>query len=69
MKTVVNETIKKEVSNSALTMTMDDFIGYIGAGKHTANKIVEQAKAKIYIGRRVLINMEKVKDYLNDISE
>lgn len=50
-------------------MTMDNFIGFIGAGRHTANKIAEQAEAKIYIGRRVLINMDRVRNYLNSISE
>jgi polyribonucleotide nucleotidyltransferase len=61
----------KRVKNNeeTITMTMDNFIEFIGAGRHTANKIAEQAEAKIYIGRRVLINMDKVRNYLNSISE
>ena len=50
-------------------MTMEEFMNYVGAGRHTATKIVEQAEAKIYIGRRVLVNVEKVKTYLDSISE
>jgi hypothetical protein len=37
--------------------------------RHTANKIAEQAEVKIYIGRRVLNNVDRVEQYLNDISE
>ena len=52
-----------------MTMTIESFIAHIGAGRHTAMQVAEQAEAKIYIGRRVLINVEKVKKYLDDISE
>lgn len=65
----MNCTKKMKNSEETITMTMDNFIGFIGAGRHTANKIAEQAEAKIYIGRRVLINMDRVRNYLNSISE
>ena len=65
----MNGTAKRESVEQPLTMTMEDFIGYIGAGRHTATKIAEQAEAKIYIGRRVLVNVEKAKVYLDSISE
>lgn len=60
---------EKNTTEGTITMTMDNFITFIGAGRHTANKIAEQAEAKIYIGRRVLINIDKVRTYLNSISE
>lgn len=65
----MNKTKEKNVAEGTITMTMEKFIEMIGAGRYTANKIAEQAEAKIYIGKRVLINAEKVKAYLNDISE
>lgn len=65
----MNCTKKVKNNEETITMTMDNFITFIGAGRHTANKIAEQAEAKIYIGRRVLINMERVRSYLNSISE
>lgn len=68
----MNKTTKREVDvalESRPVMPMDMFIDYIGTGRHTANKIAEQAEAKIYIGRRVLINMSKVSQYLETISE
>lgn len=66
---VMNVTTKRTGVEQPLTMTMEEFMNYVGAGRHTATKIVEQAEAKIYIGRRVLINVEKVKTYLDSISE
>lgn len=68
----MNKTGKREVDltlESRSVMPMDMFIDYIGTGRYTANKIAEQAEAKIYIGRRVLINMTKVSQYLEAISE
>jgi len=65
----MNNTSKKGINEKQITMTADDFIELIGAGRHTANRIAEQAEAKIYIGRRVLININKVRQYLDGISE
>lgn len=68
----MNKTTKREISEmveARPVMPMDMFIEYMGTGRHTANKIAEQAEAKIYIGRRLLINMPKVKKYLMEISE
>ena len=62
-------TTNRGTEEQPLTMTMEDFIAYVGAGRYTATKIVEQAEAKIYIGRRVLVNIEKAKTYLDSISE
>jgi hypothetical protein len=68
----LNKTLRRNTNNTPderQVMPMDMFIDYIGTGRHTANKIAEQAEAKIYIGRRVLINMSKVSQYLETISE
>lgn len=52
-----------------ICMTFPNYMKYMGIGRQTANKIVAEAEAKIYIGGRVLVNMEKVKKYLDSISE
>lgn len=39
------------------------------SGRKTATEIGMAAGARIKVGRRVLWNMEKIKKYLNDISE
>lgn len=65
----MKSTSKRTDSKEPITMTMDEFIASIGAGRHTANRIAEEAEAKIYIGRRILINVDKVRRYLNKISE
>jgi hypothetical protein len=68
----MNKTSKREnISNidARLVMPMDMFVEYMGTGRYTANKIAEQAEAKIYIGKRLLINMTKVTQYLTTISE
>ncbi|MCP1109497.1 cytidylate kinase [Lachnospiraceae bacterium PM6-15] len=65
----MKKTSIREITDETVTVTMEEFINLIGAGRYTAHKIVDQAEAKIYIGRRVLVNMERVKRYLNEISE
>lgn len=36
----------------------------LGCGQPTADKIAEKAGAKIYIGKRLLISVDKIKNYL-----
>lgn len=36
----------------------------LGCGQPTADKIAEDAEAKIYIGKRLLISVDKIKMYL-----
>lgn len=42
---------------------------YLGCGRATADRIAQEAQAKIIIGRRVLVNVAKVKAYIDSISE
>lgn len=65
----MKNTSKRTDSKEPITMTMDEFIASIGAGRYTANRIAEEAEAKIYIGRRILINVDKVRRYIDKISE
>ena len=40
----MKNTLKRETDEEAITLTMENFIATIGAGRHTANKIAEQAE-------------------------
>ena len=68
----MNRTTKRDIAGKAESrpvMPMEMFVEYLGTGRYTANKIAELAEAKIYIGRRLLINVNKVTEYLAEISE
>ncbi len=68
----MNKTTKRDsngIRETRQVMPMEMFVDYLGTGRYTANRIAEQAEAKIYIGRRLLINVSKVEKYLTEISE
>ncbi|MBE5961066.1 MAG: hypothetical protein E7256_06710 [Lachnospiraceae bacterium] len=65
----MEKTRSTEVEGTPILMTMENFISYVGAGRHTANQLIIQAEAKVYIGRRVLVNMDRVKSYVDSISQ
>lgn len=53
------------------TMTADTLhlMEMLQVGRATAVQIGTEAEARIQIGRRVLWNVEKIREYLNEISE
>lgn len=55
--------------NRKLSVDTDGLQAILGCGRKSAVQIGELAEAKIRIGKRVFWNVEKVKLYLNDISE
>lgn len=57
---------KKYDSNSLqkLCVTRTELPALLGCGQPTADKIAEDAEAKIYIGKRLLISVDKVRDYI-----
>lgn len=52
-----------------LLVTVPELAEYMGCGRFTANKTAAEAAATVFIGRRKLVNLEKVRKYLNSISE
>lgn len=60
-------TIKSE--KSKLLVDTTDLKLLLGCGRATAVSIGVAAGAKIRINRRVLWNMERVKEYINNIAE
>lgn len=57
------------VSIYDLTVDTAGLMQLMHAGIKTATEIGVAAGAKIYVGRRVLWNVSKIKKYLDDISE
>lgn len=41
----------------------------LGCGQPTADKIAKDAGAKIYVGKKLLISIDKIRDYLNKNSQ
>ena len=64
----MNKTKKRRVENP-LTVDIEGLAALLSCGQATARKIGEQAEARIWIGRRVLYSVEKVRKYLDSLSE
>ncbi len=56
-------------SNNHITVDTERLSAMLSCGRATARKIGEQAEARICIGRRVLYSVDKVKQYLCNLSE
>lgn len=52
-----------------LCVTREELATLLSCGQATADRVAKEAGAKIYIGKRVLISVEKVQNYLREISE
>lgn len=52
-----------------LTVSMMNFPAYINSGYATARKVAEDAGAIITIGSRKFVNLKKVQNYIDSISE
>lgn len=52
-----------------ITITTEELQAMLGCGRNSAIKIGELAEARVQFGKRVLWNVEKVKKYINFISE
>lgn len=52
-----------------ITVSTDVLQQMLGCGRASAVNIGDQAGARMQIGRRVLWNVEKVKAYIDDLSE
>lgn len=56
-------------TNERLCVSMPEFALLLGTGRATAEKISVAAGAKIKIGSRVLVKLNKVNAYLDSIAE
>lgn len=65
----MNPKTKYETNRQSLCVDTSGLQEILQSGRKTAVEIGIQAEARIQIGRRVLWNVEKVKKYLECISE
>ena len=57
-----------ENANTPVCVNRKEFMKILGCGQYTADKIARQSGARIEIGRRVLIYMPKVNQYITDLT-
>lgn len=60
----MNRTSTVEISSNRLCVTRPELAKMLGCGQATADLVAQNAGARIRIGKRVLISVEKVKKYL-----
>ena len=64
----MNRTLNR-ASEQPIAVDIEKLSAMLSCGRATARKIGEQAEARICIGRRVLYSVDKVKQYLCNLSE
>lgn len=52
--------------NNRLCVTRTELAKMLGCGLSTADKVAKQSGARIHVGKRVLISIAKVKEYISD---
>ncbi len=65
----MRKTTQFSTSSENLTVDTPRLMEMLEVGRATAVQIGTEAEARIQIGRRVLWNVEKIREYLNEISE
>ncbi len=51
-----------------LTVDTQGLMELLSCGRSTALAIAEEAEARIYHGKRILFNVEKVREYVNKVA-
>lgn len=59
---------RKNFTNS-ICVTRQELPRLLGCGLQTADKIAREAEARIVVGHRVLINIAKVRKYIDEAAE
>lgn len=65
----MNATKKNNLFDGRITVTSDELALFMGCGRKAAVYAGTEAGARVQIGRRVLWNVRKVQEYLDQISE
>lgn len=66
---IMRKTCESSVSFTDLTVDTAGLQALLHAGSKTVTEIGVAAGAKIYVGRRVLWNVSKIREYLNKIAQ
>lgn len=61
--------MKNNVEINKIVVNTDELQKMFACGRSSAIKIGTEAQAKIKIGRRVFWNLDKIKNYIDNISE
>ena len=64
----MNKTTESKI-DMPITVGINELAAMLDCGHATARKIGEQANAKIVIGRRVLYSVDKVKAYIDNLTQ
>lgn len=62
-------TSKTQTTESSLCVSRDKLPGLLGCGQSTADRIAREAGARIKVGKRVLIKIDKISAYLDTLTE
>ena len=64
----MNHTTERDTKQK-ITVDIEGLAAMLSCGTATAKKIAEMAEARIFIGRRVLYSVDKVKTYIRIMAE
>ena len=69
----VKQLKKKQNNNEAtdrrICITRKELPQLLGCGLQTADKIAREAEARVVVGHRVLINIAKIRRYIDEVAE
>lgn len=66
--TIMQATPKRNINKSTVTVNTNSLAEVLDCGRATAVKIGDLAGARVQIGKRVLWNLNKVRDYIDVMS-
>lgn len=65
----MRKTKSAEFKNNNLCVSREELPRILDCGQSTADRIAREARARIKVGKRVLIKVDKLNAYLNEIAE
>lgn len=65
----MRKTNKRERFTDSICVTRQELPQLLGCGIQTADKIAREAEARIVVGHRVLINLAKIRKYIDEAAE
>lgn len=69
MKKTKNYLNEKRLKEESICVTREGLATMLGCGQMTADRIAAAAGARIRMGKRVLIKLSKINDYLENVAE
>lgn len=62
----MNKTNTAIINGNRICITRQELATMLGCGLSTADKVAKESGARIQIGKRVLISVEKVRSYIDE---